>query len=202
MSFILDALKKAESERSRQIGPVLMDVRIAAPRQRLPTWAWVLGCVLLANLLGLAWLMLRPQAAAPVELANGAGSANPTPPAAAAPPAAPPAAEPAAAAPPAPLAAAASTTITTPVTMAPAEPAGSDEVPTMQELLARGVTLPALVLNMHVYDPAPDSRFVLVNGRRLREGDELPDGMRVERITPSGVVLNARGRRFLLVAGG
>jgi general secretion pathway protein B len=201
MSFILDALKKAESERSRQIGPVLMDVRIAAPRQRLPTWAWVLGVVLLANLLGLAWLMLRPQAAAPVELADSAASANPAPPAATTSPVAQPAAE-TAAAPPAPLPAAASTTITTPVTMAPAEPVDSDEVPTMQELLARGVTLPALVLNMHVYDPAPDSRFVLVNGRRLREGDELPDGMRVERITPSGVVLNARGRSFLLVAGG
>jgi general secretion pathway protein B len=55
---------------------------------------------------------------------------------------------------------------------------------------------------MHVFEPNPDNRFVLVNGKRLREGDELPDGIRVERITPSGVVLNARGRRFLLVAGG
>ena len=34
MSFILDALKKAESERTRSAGPVLMDVRIAQSRQR------------------------------------------------------------------------------------------------------------------------------------------------------------------------
>jgi general secretion pathway protein B len=201
MSFILDALKKAEAERSRQIGPVLMDVRIAATRQRLPTWAWVLGGVLLANLLGLAWLVLRPQAAAPVGLA---ASAKPPPVAAAAPVAAPPAVEPAAvAAPqPVPLPDATATTITMPPNTAPEEPQDSGFVPTMQELLARGVTLPALTLNMHVFEPNPDNRFVLVNGKRLREGDELPDGIRVERITPSGVVLNARGRRFLLVAGG
>ena len=50
MSFILDALKKAESERNRASGPVLVDVRIAPPRRRLPAWAWAMGAVLLANL--------------------------------------------------------------------------------------------------------------------------------------------------------
>lgn len=54
MSFILDALKKSESERHRQSGPVLMDVRIAAPRRRIPTWAWVIAAVLLVNLAVLA----------------------------------------------------------------------------------------------------------------------------------------------------
>src|SRR5262245_31506530 len=57
MSFILDALKKSESERHRHSGPVLMDVRIAPPRRRLPTWAWVIASVLLVNLLLLVWLL-------------------------------------------------------------------------------------------------------------------------------------------------
>ena len=214
MSFILDALKKAESERSRQTGPVLMDVRIAAPRRRLPVWAWVLGGVLLANLLVLAWLLLRaPQktaAAAPAP----ALAAPPTPaaPATAAPQTvAPPAyalpapALPAAAiqgAPPAalpPLAAAAPSA-------APAsspEPAVDvDNLPTYQDLLSSGVSLPTLALNLHVYDASPVNRYVLLNGIRLREGDFTPDGIKVERITPRGAVLDTRGRRFLLTAGG
>ena len=57
MSFILDALKKSESERHRNSGPVLMDVRIAPPRRRLPAWAWVIIAVLVANFMVLAWLL-------------------------------------------------------------------------------------------------------------------------------------------------
>ncbi len=166
----------------------------------------MLGCVLLANLLVLAWLLLRKPAQAPaVVAASAAVGANPAPPAiAAAPvPEAGPNAEPSsiiAATEPQPAAGAA--TIAAPVTMVAEEPSSMDELPTMQELLASGVTLPALLLNLHVYDQAPGNRFVMLNSRRLREGDELPEGIRVERITPDGVVLVARGRRFLLVAGG
>jgi general secretion pathway protein B len=62
--------------------------------------------------------------------------------------------------------------------------------------------LPALQLNLHVYDPVPANRYVLLNARRLREGDEVAAGVRVEAITPGGVVLDFRGRRFVLLAGG
>ena len=34
MSFILDALKKAEAERQRQTGPTLLEVRVTQPRQQ------------------------------------------------------------------------------------------------------------------------------------------------------------------------
>ena len=59
MSFILDALKKSESERNRQSGPVLLEVRVAPPRSRLPAWAIVLGIARLANALVLGYLLLR-----------------------------------------------------------------------------------------------------------------------------------------------
>ena len=59
MSFILDALKKSESERNRKSGPVLMDMRIARPRRRLPAWVWIIAAVLLANLLLLGYVLLR-----------------------------------------------------------------------------------------------------------------------------------------------
>ncbi len=77
MSFILDALKKAESERNRNSGPVLMDVRISAPRRRLPVWAWMLGSVLLANLAVLGWLLLRPAPARRAASADTAITAAP-----------------------------------------------------------------------------------------------------------------------------
>jgi general secretion pathway protein B len=207
MSFILDALKKAESERSRASGPVLVDVRIAPPRRRLPAWAWALGGVLLANLAVLAWLVLRKPA---VEIATVAAPAAvpaaATVPAATALAAAPvPASQPAAvsleltplAAPvvtsPAPAAAA-------PVLNGP--PADVDQLPSYREIQAAGVTLPALTMNLHVYDPAPAQRYVLLNGLHLTQGEFTPDGIKVEVITERGVVLEARGRRFLLPSGG
>lgn len=203
MSFILDALKKAESERSRKSGPVLMDVRIAAPRRRLPTWAWVLGGVLLANLAVLAWLLLRvPQQEVTATVA-ATPVAVPAPPAAAAAAAPAPVTAPA----PAPLVETAVTTapLAAPLTataMQPEPAAEIDSLPTAQDLLASGATLPPLQLNLHVYDPTPANRYVLLNSVRLREGEFTPDGIKVERITPRGVILDSRGRRFLLSAGG
>ena len=35
MSFILDALKKSETDRQRQASPALFEVKVAAPRFRL-----------------------------------------------------------------------------------------------------------------------------------------------------------------------
>jgi general secretion pathway protein B len=222
MSFILDALKKAESERNRAAGPVLMNVRIVPPRRRLPAWAWVLGCVLLANLAVLAWLLLRtPQAstaaAAAAAAANPASAAS-TPaatypsgtssaaPAAGTgvPPAATVYATPAPTLPttsftPPPAATSAANIATT---RPAAPPTDLATLPTLQDVVAAGVNLPALVMNMHVYDPTPAQRYVLLNGTRLIEGEFTADGIKVEAITERGAVLEALGHRFLLVAGG
>jgi general secretion pathway protein B len=59
MSFILDALKKSESERQRQAGPALLEMRIIPPRRGLPAWAIVIGAVLLVSVGVLGWLALR-----------------------------------------------------------------------------------------------------------------------------------------------
>jgi general secretion pathway protein B len=220
MSFILDALRKAESERSRNAGPVLMDARMAPPRERLPAWAWVLGGMLLATLLLLTWLLLRKPAAlaiaaAPPPAAVVQPAAPALPPAAPVEPALLP--DPAVVAPvPAPalapvpepaVAQAPAPPVMPPPRAAPAPvytppPPRIDNLPTAQDLVAQGVSLPALQLNLHVYDAVPANRYVLLNSRRLREGEEVAEGVRVESITPGGVVLNARGRRFVLLAGG
>ncbi len=195
MSFILDALKKAESERNRGAGPVLMSVRIAPPRRRLPAWAWALGCVLLANLAVLAWLLLRaPQAAT-------AAAAPATSPVAAPVYATPPPTLPSTRVAPPPTTIAAP--IAAPIAAArPAAPPDLATLPSLQDVVAAGVNLPTLVMNMHVYDPTPAQRYVLLNGMRLTEGDFTADGIKLEAITERGAVLDARGHRFLLAAGG
>jgi general secretion pathway protein B len=64
MSFILDALKKSETDRQRQNGPALFEVRVAPTRDKLPLWAVGLGALLAVNLVIVAWVLLRrPQAA-------------------------------------------------------------------------------------------------------------------------------------------
>ncbi len=216
MSFILDALRKAESERNRNVAPVLMDARIAPPRRGLPGWAVGLGVVLLLNLGLLAWLLGRTQAPAAPTPAAATGSAAE----ASAPPVVSNAELPtvaleasaASAAPPAdpqpqaalPLSAdVAAVSVAPPHASGPSLAATGDEeqLPELRELRDAGVPLPELALNLHMYAPAPANRAVLLNGQRAREGDYLPNGVKVERITPQAVILEAGGRRFRLTAG-
>jgi len=64
MSFILDALKKSETDRQRQNGPALFEVRVAPTRDKLPLWAVGLGVLLAVNLVIVAWVLLRRSAPA------------------------------------------------------------------------------------------------------------------------------------------
>lgn len=70
MSFILDALKKSESERQLQTTPSIVDVPASTEPARAPRLLWVLGG-LLANLIVLLGVGLRPNmrpaAATPVQ---------------------------------------------------------------------------------------------------------------------------------------
>jgi general secretion pathway protein B len=64
--------------------------------------------------------------------------------------------------------------------------------------VASGGNLPELRLDLHVYAAQPQDRFALVNMHRVHEGDTLQGGVRVESITPDGVVMSHNGSRFLL----
>jgi general secretion pathway protein B len=63
MSFILDALKKSESDRQRQSGPSLFEVKVAPPRRRLPIWALAIAVLLGINVIVISWMLLRRPAA-------------------------------------------------------------------------------------------------------------------------------------------
>lgn len=78
-------------------------------------------------------------------------------------------------------------------------PAGEDALQSYTDAAISGRDqLPIFHLDIHVYATEPQRRFVFVNNRKYREGEQLDEGGTVERITPQGVVLNHRGRRFEL----
>ena len=56
---------------------------------------------------------------------------------------------------------------------------------------------PALNVEVHVYERAPSQRFVMVNGRRYKEGEPLAEGPMLVEIARDGLVLDYRGERLL-----
>lgn len=211
MSFILDALRKSETDRQRQSGPGLVDAGYRPPAQRRSWWMPVLVVVLAANLVAMAVFWLRREPAAVLAPAP-APIAVPTEP------------EPAGRS----LAAAAG--VDTPVEDAygavadlpalEAEPvtevlpvptdaivlkedgtpsAIRKDLPTAEELASSG-SIPSgdLHLDIHVYNEVAAERFVFIDMRKYGEGAELPQGARIEEITRDGVVLSQNGQRFTL----
>ncbi len=77
MSFILDALKKSESDRQRQSGPSLFEVKVAPPKRRLPVWAVAIAILLLVNFIVISWMLLRRPAAQQAGTAGTAPAAAP-----------------------------------------------------------------------------------------------------------------------------
>jgi general secretion pathway protein B len=228
MSFILDALKKAEAERQRQTGPTLLEVRVTQPRRRLPLWAVFIGALLAINILLLiVFAMRRPatsSAALSVPSVAAAAGAAPALPVAAAPAAAiaPAVAAPVVAAPPvqvpavaapaaAPIlappsaaaaaaAAAAVAASENPADYEPALPANNATSSRNEppSLSEIGGDLPDLRLDLHVYATHPADRYALINMHRVREGDVLPEGPRVVAIDRDGVELSYHGTEFML----
>ena len=225
MSFILDALKKSETERQRQGSAEFATIPSSRAVSSPPRWLWVLVLLLLVNLVVLAGILLRDEPVATTPASS--------PPAAA--PALTPAVTPAdTGEPPAAGTASFEARIAdarsrqpspgvveeiTPVPERASDPQPADEIaeprppaapptepesetlslPTLDQLRAGGIlSLPDLHLDIHVYSEAPADRFVFVNMSKHRENSRLAAGPVVERITPEGVVLDYQGTRFLL----
>ncbi|MGA8204312.1 MAG: general secretion pathway protein GspB [Woeseiaceae bacterium] len=222
MSFILDALKKSETERQQQAGAEFAAVPSGDGAPKSFKWLWLLIGLLAVNFAVLAGLLLRP-AAIPVAPATTPAT-EAEPPAAAGADDMPPSFEEQVArarereadrnaeraagneAGPGP-AVAAGEPVRQPQTQArsveptPASSAAGDSamLPRFDELRAEGVLqLPDLHLDIHVYSDVPKERFVFINMNKLREGQKLDEGPVVQSITPAGVVLRYQGRSFLL----
>src|SRR5690606_16359967 len=212
MSLILEALRKSEAERRRGSAP---DVALELPpvpargRRAAPAWLWPLLAAI-ALLLVLAWWPgSRPAAEATASDTDAdtqaTASAEPAPGATPAPLPAAPAAVPRRREPPAVAAmptaapsqpaAHASVVATAPMSASRSAPEPRPEPPPGDDTPdIRATTLPPVTLNMHMWDPAPARRFVILGGRRMAEGDSL-GGLQVVAIERDGVVVERDGQR-------
>ncbi|EMP55530.1 hypothetical protein MSNKSG1_06653 [Marinobacter santoriniensis NKSG1] len=76
------------------------------------------------------------------------------------------------------------------------ESPNSDRVPHLIELpLSFQKSVPDLTFNSHIYASDPQARRVMINGQYLKPGDSF-DGITVDRITEDGVVLRKQGQPF------
>jgi general secretion pathway protein B len=204
MSYILEALKKAQAERARGTVPNVNAQPLApsAPGLQKRRATLVLGAAALAAVcaaLALAWIApwqreridsaplaaAAPTPAAPApRIELRAESEMPAQPAAVppAPKPAPPALKPAA---PAPSAA---------PEPAPERP---EPVALLQDLPPQiQREIPTLAINGYIYASNPAQRSVLINNRLRREGDQVAPGLTLEKLLPKEMLLNYRGYRY------
>jgi general secretion pathway protein B len=211
MSYILDALRKAEAERRMGGAP---DVRTApiiniaqADRRsgwRGARWLWALPAAAAGALATLAWLQWH--ASAPANMPAPVPVATPAP---------IPAAEPMA--PPPPAVAVTMHQPPPPAVEAPrragqeesskhapgrATPKADDRQPpaavaTLRELPAEiQRQIPPLSISGYIYAANAADRSVLINRKLLREGDEIAPGLTLEKLMPKGLILNYKGYRY------
>lgn len=238
MSYILDALNKAERERKRGAAPALdggPTLTSDVPTPHNP-WLWIalLAVVFNAALAALlVWSSLQdkpgvaeqpPAAAVPATPpAAAAAPVNPAPPADLAAPPQPN--DPLETLRPAqPLVPKSSIPLMTDAELQqqarareleeqaaaaqaaapPPPPEPRDETPPPLETIPLQIelpqelqqALPQLRVDVHVFDDARANRFVMINLRRYREGDEIAPDLILERVTREGMVLIFHGERF------
>ena len=223
MSYILDALRRAEADRERERGQVpglhtqpssdSDHGRTAGRRGWLP-WAGG-GLLLLAGMGAGGWWMGGQRDAVPPGVQRVPAPQVATAPVTApiAPPVAPPVTQqatstplpqPAASgspflppAPPPAAVAAAPAPLPAPVPAPAPAPVADAPIPRLAELPeSTRRELPKLVISGSVYSDNPASRFVMVNGEVVREGARLGADLVLEEIRPRELVLSFRGQRF------
>lgn len=205
MSFILDALKKSETERQQQSSAEFAAIPTNPGSVSLPRWLWIVGLLLAVNLAVLIVLLLLPDSP-PTESGTLSSASQATPqqqlqpsftdrvaaasqnlpdkqdePATARVPDQRPAVRPVL------------------ISQNPSAIPSGEIYPTVQEVRASGsLNLPELHLDIHVYSDVPKDRFVFINMTKLREGSQLEEGPIIVEITRDGVILGHQGLSFLL----
>lgn len=236
MSFILDALRKSDQQRQRNMTPSLMiaPAPVEIPRQPALLWYGLLAAALIGAgvLLGTmhrwqeepaapAISVIPPQAGSPIVPGSNTFISTSTQLPTVSTPAKkpenlPPSAQVLAPQQPVPMPASVLTsqqaTTSTPTSSTIAAPiAVREELPHLppaevgQKSPASSVTnlpsalqqeIPKLVILIHSYSDTPKSRFVFINDRKWHEEDYPAPGLKLEQITPDGVIFSYKGYRF------
>jgi general secretion pathway protein B len=224
MSYILDALKKAESE--RKLGSI---PNVYAPAQHVTTmpdaqgrrkWLpWMFTATALTALLAcLVWLQPWVQ---PVRSTSATSNPASAPIATSATPVVAPIIAPTpitqpTAMPDKPMRAAAAETPKKhkPIIAPPAATTIETKVPSKEQVAAESVPdeesigtirnlpraiqaeVPAIVVNGYIYAKNPLDRSVLINQKLLHEGDQIAPELVLEKMLPKGAILNYKGYRY------
>ncbi len=70
-------------------------------------------------------------------------------------------------------------------------------IPNVMELPAHTQsTLPTIQISGHIYDAVPANRMIIINGRVEREGRYISDNTILDSITENGIILNHSGTLF------
>ena len=211
MSFILDALKKSESDRQGKNRPESAYIPTGAAVSSPSRWLLFVGVLLLINVVVLMVVFLKPETAStdietlPIvkteepketdtfrDLVASARDREPE--------SAPPVSEPAGNPKPEEATPRPVEQKSTPAAAPTRQPSTATVVyKTFNEVRANGtVQLPDLHLDLHVYNSAPAERFIFINMNKYSENATLSEGPLVTEIVPEGVILEHLGTRFLL----
>lgn len=208
MSFILDALKKSESERQQQSAPDISNVPTSTVKATTPRWMWILVSLLAVNLAVVTVFLIKPSPVTPAPTVTQTHERV-----VASPPTNPQAQE---------------TRVPVrsenplPVIKEPRPPPESKVGPepevfraepfvdhstsvateaqfTFNDLRASGnLSVPDLNIDIHVYSEKAADRFVFINMNQYRENATLEEGPLLREITTEGVILEYLGSVFLL----
>jgi general secretion pathway protein B len=225
MSYILDALRKAEAERrmgstpDTPAAPVFHDAQTGRRTGwRGNRWLWALlagACGALAAAGWLQWESWMPmntpintQTNTPAPSIAAVASAPRAAPVAVPEPVSEPAPAPAAVTmhePPPPVVEAPRPAAPVPRSRTAPDRAAaksgdkpaSAPIVTLRELPAEiQRQIPPLSVSGYIYAANPADRSVLINRKLLREGDEVMPGLTLEKLLPNGLVLNYKGYRY------
>lgn len=58
--------------------------------------------------------------------------------------------------------------------------------------------IPQIKINIHIYDPEPENRMVLINGERYNIGDTIEEVLTVSDIVKEGIVVSFASLKFLI----
>ena len=195
MSFILDALRRAEQERNLGQTPSLQSATTGETKARKRVfWPWLLVilALLCSNIFFWTQWWGRSQTEAPTtqsEVINPKLKPEPEPlvatnqdPKKSADPVV--------------------SNVTLAVRPLKSLPATEEGTPVSYQALSLDVrqSMPSLSLDIHVFSDAPERRFVLLNGKRYQQGEWLDEGPLLESITEQGVILVYQNQRFELAA--
>jgi general secretion pathway protein B len=188
MSYILDALKKSEAERTRGAVPTLLTPPHTQFRRKVASWI-LLGALAINAALLAAW-MYWP--AATIDTAPATAAPLST----SAPVKASPDASRATVVPEEQSEQNSGTRAMSehppPPEVAPTAPITA--IDSVAATASPDSASPDISFSTHVYASDPSMRAVTMDGKRFVEGDTIRPGVRIEEITETGVVLNVSGR--------